>query len=167
MVSCPRFERGLKILRLRLILTCAAALAMAGCQSGPGKLDDKHTGNQGAYSAQFQVHSGLLSSLSARAVYSTQKGYGVTVGYLNTGLGWMFIREAWSFGKRLPYTPDAENVVGCGGGCTISETGRIGLTEAEFRQAAVNGFEFKLVGRNGAIVGKLPATAFKQVLSQK
>lgn len=149
-----------------IALLGAISSTVASCQSGSGTISDKHTGNTIVYSARQEIRGGLLSSLNARAVYSKRMGYGIQTDYMATGLGWVFFQEAWSFGRQYQYDVGDQKVLGCGGGCTILETGAIRLSEQDFKNASENGFEFKLIGKNGSVEGKLSAAAFKQVLDQ-
>lgn len=153
-------------IRRRLAIAVALSIGLASCQSGPQVQYDKHTNNTVTNSAVHSLKNGLLYNLNGAAGHSTARGYQVGIIYSSTGLGWMFFREAWSFGTQFDYRVVREELAGCGGGsCTIMETGTIQMSEAQFRQAAKDGFEFKLVGKNGAIEGKLPAAAFQEVLT--
>lgn len=153
----------------RKLLAGGALLLVAGCTTA-GSSTDVHTGISAKHSASYSAHAGLLDNLNAIALIGTRAGqtkYGVGINYSSTGLGWAFFREAWSFGSQLPYTVTRENVAGCGGGCTIVEEGSIELTGAQFEAAAKSGFEFKLVGKNRSVVGKIPAKAFAEATAQK
>lgn len=149
---------------MKTSLLCVVSALLASCQAGT--VYDKHTGNTIVFSERVQINGGLLHSLNARAVHSQRKGYGIAIEYMNTGLGWAFLEQAWSFGRQLEYDVGNRTVLGCGGGCSIEETGAIRLNEQDFRQAAVHGFEFKLIGRADSIEAKMPASAFRQVLGQ-
>ena len=149
------------------ILSLALTFMVAGCQSGPIVSSDIHTGNTVIFSSQHQLQSGLLHSLSGRAFHSQKTGYGVAVEYMSTGLGWAFLNEAWSFGQKLPFDVRHRKVLSCSAGCTIIESGSIRMSKAEFRRFAKTGFEFRLIGQNNTITGRVPASAFAQVLSQK
>lgn len=149
------------------ILILLAVLTLAGCQTTAGTIHDAHTGVTVAHSKRHEVSSGLLSSIHAMAAHNSNKGYVVAVEHMATGGGWLFMQEAWSFGKRLPFEVRQQDVLGCGAGCTLLETGQIRLTEEEFLAAATSGFAFKIVGRNGAIEGTVPSAAFQEVLAQK
>lgn len=154
---------------LRGAALALVAAALVGCQNTAGTYNDVHTGVSGKHSKFYSAHGGLFDNLNAAAMVGTQNGvtkYGVGVRYISTGLVWSFFREAWSFGNKLPYSVVRENVMGCSGGCTMVEEGSIVLTKAQFEAAAKNGFEFKLVGRNRSVVGKLPAAAFAEALAQ-
>ena len=148
-------------------LVLFAVLALAGCQTTAGTIHDVHTGVAISHSKRYQVQSGLLSSIYATAGHHSSKGYVVAVEYMATGGGWLFMEEAWSYGKRLPFEVKRQDVLACGAGCTLEETGQIRLTEDEFQTAASSGFAFKIVGRNGAIDGVVPASAFHEVLVQR
>jgi hypothetical protein len=142
------------------------SVSLAACQSTPQVQHDKHTNNTVTNSAVRPLKSGLLYNLNGAAGHSTARGYQVGIIYTSTGLGWMFFREAWSFGTQFDYRVVREELAGCGGGsCTMVEAGTIHVSEAQFRQAAKTGFEFKLIGRNGAIEATMPAAAFQEVLT--
>lgn len=126
---------------------------------------DKHTGNVIVSSKRKAIKGGLLSTMHATAVFSTRKGYGVGVEYLATGGSWVHFSEVWSNGKQYRYDAALGQVLGCAGGCSLREGGAIRMTQAEFTRAAKQGFEFKIVGSGGAIVAKVPAALFRQVLS--
>lgn len=151
----------------KLISALAVAAALASCQAGPGKVADVHTGQTISYSSRVSISAGLLSNLHGRAYYSMSKGYGVAIDYLATGTGWAHFSAVYSYGKQMPYVRGPSNVLGCGGGCSITETGEIRFTEAEFKDAAQRGFDFALIGQNGRIDSKIPASAFQEVLKQK
>lgn len=152
---------------MRYIFILLVSALLSACQTGPGVVHDKHTGKTVVHSKRYAVAGGLLHNANAIATWSNVNGYGVGVEYLATGGSWMFFREAWSYGKQYTYVVESEDVMGCGAGCSIYESGIIRISEADFQQALVTGFEFKLVGRGGAFEAKVPAEAFKQVLSQK
>lgn len=156
---------------LKKIAACGLLAVLAtGCMTQPGTVKDVHTGISAKHSAGYSAHAGLLDNMNVVAMVGTQAGktkYGVGVMYSSTGLGWAFFREAWSFGKRLPYNVTQEQVAGCGGGCTMVENGSIELSKSEFEAAAKSGLEFKLVGKNRSVVGKVPAKAFAEALAQK
>jgi len=164
--SVKRSGEGRVMIR-KLVLAAGLAGGLTGCQAGPGKVADVHTGQTISYSSRVSISSGLLSNLHGRAYYSTRKGYGVAIDYLATGTGWAHFSAVYSYGKQLPYVRGPSNVLGCGGGCSITETGEIKFTEAEFAEAAKRGFDFALIGQNGRIDSKMPASAFQEVLRQK
>lgn len=139
-------------------------LILTSCQTAPSLTYDKHTGDTIAKSQNMEAAGGLLNNLNVQALHSKKVGYGLNTYYTSTGLGWLFIEEAWSFGKPYKYIMYNRDTLGCNSGCTISETGFIPLTKTQFESASKNGFEFKLIGKNGSIEGKAPATAFQQVL---
>lgn len=149
-----------------IVVAFVFSLLVTGCQTQPGVIHDPHMGNTIAYSQRYSVHGGLLTNAYAQAVYSTRKGYGLALSWMSTGMGWAFFREAWSQGRQYPYDVGQEKVLGCGGGCTLLETGAIRMTEAQFKTAAKQGFTYKLVGRNGSYVGTVKPEAFQQVLDQ-
>lgn len=155
------------ISRAIVLAACVgAALALAGCQTGPGTETDIHTGTKVAHSGMVSAYTGLFDFMHARAYHSNKGGYGLAVSYSN--YGWIYADSAWSYGTQLPYTRGPSSVAMCGGagGCITTETGRISLTEAQFRQAAKDGFAFELVGTAGKRAGKVPAKAFQAVLDQ-
>lgn len=141
-------------------------LLLASCQSSPGVVHDPYTGNTVVYSKRYEIRGGLFSNASARAIYSQRKGYGVSTDFMATGGSWMFFQNAWSAGKQYPYQMVDQKVLGCGSGCTLLETGFVSLDKHDFEEAAQRGFDFKLIGRGGAVAGNLPAEAFQQVLTQ-
>lgn len=152
---------------MRKVVLAVLVGLLAGCQTGPAVQHDVHTGNTIVRSSRVQARGGLLSSLHATAVHSSKFGYGIYVEYMNTGLGWMFIDQAWSFGKQYTYDVGGRDTLGCYNGCTIRETGAIRMDEQQFRNAASSGFTFKLIGSKGSIEGTVPASVFQQVLQQK
>lgn len=153
-------------MRVKYILG-VIAITLAGCQGTAAVIHDKHTGLNAAVSQMFPAKTGLLYNLNVVAGYSKRKGYNIATSYSSTGLGWMFFREAWSYGKQFDYKVTGENIAGCGGAsCTMVETGGIHMDEADFLKAATEGFEFKLVGQKGSVEGKVPARAFQQALEQ-
>lgn len=159
------FKLGMKLAAGALLVALTA-----GCTTQAGTVTDVHTGVSAKHSAGYSAHAGLLDNMNVVAAVGTHAGvtkYGLSVNYSSTGLGWAFFREAWSFGKRLPYNVTQEQVAGCGGGCTMVENGSIELSKSEFEAAAKSGLEFKLVGKNRSVVGKVPAKAFAEALAQK
>ncbi|RWP69533.1 hypothetical protein [Mesorhizobium sp.] len=148
-------------------VTMTAAIFLSACQNTAGTVTDKHVGVSVAHSQVYPLKNGLLYNLNAFVGHSDRKGYSIALTYSSTGLGWMFFREAWSFGKKLDYVVVDEQLAGCGGGsCTIVEKGGIRMSASDVQKAAVEGFEFKLLGKNGSIEAKVPAEAFQQVLKQ-
>lgn len=148
-------------------VTVVAWIGLAGCQNTAGTVTDKHMGVSVAHSQVYPIKNGLLYNLNAFVGHSDRKGYSIALTYSSTGLGWMFFREAWSFGRQFEYIVVDEHLAGCGGGsCTIVEKGGVRMSESDVQKAAVEGFEFKLVGKNGSIEAKVPAEAFQQVLDQ-
>jgi len=141
------------------------ALALAGCQTTPQITYDKHTNQKVAYSSLSHPYSGLFDWLQAKAFYSDKHGYGIETLYSN--YGWIFPAEVWSFGKKFQYVKTSAQTAMCGGagGCITLEGGLILMSEADFQAAAKNGFEFRLVGSAGSVVGKIPAKHFQEVLS--
>lgn len=150
----------------RIALLMFLAVSMLAGQAAADILRDKHTGKVTVYSKRYSVDSSLLHNAHATAGYSNKNGYSVVVEYLATGGEWMFFQEAWSFGTQFRYVRGDQKEMGCGGGCTLYENGAIRMSEKQFRKAAKQGFEFKILGKGGAVEGKLPAKAFDQVLSQ-
>lgn len=140
---------------------------LAACQNSAGTVTDKHLGVTVAHSRIYPIKNGLLYNLQAFVGHSDRKGYTIALTYTSTGLGWMFFREAWSFGKQYEYVVAAENLAGCGSGaCSMIEQGGIRLSESDVQKAAANGFEFKLLGKGGSVEAKVPPEAFQQVLEQ-
>lgn len=137
-------------------------LALAGCQSGPGVVADRHTGQKVVTGQNVNAHSGAFEFMRAQPFHSSSRGYGFTTLY--SGYGWKHLSEAWSFGRRLPYAQTGLGVPSCYGACTTMESGRVALSESEFRLAAMRGLEFELVGTAGKVQGRIPASAFKAVL---
>lgn len=153
----------------RLGAITALALLLAACQATgqAGHVTDQHTGLNMVHSQRFAVANGLLHNLNAHAFHEEEIGFGVYYQYTATGVGWMFINSAWSSGKKLRLARTKQDVLGCGGGsCSIQETGFILLTPEEFYRYAQTGFEFKLLGRNDEVVGKMPSHAFQQVIDR-
>lgn len=154
-------------MRKLLVMAFVAALSLSGCQTSPGQFHDKHTGVTVTHSRTYALKNGLLYNLNGFAGHSARRGFNLAIDYSSTGLGWMFFREAWSFGKQYEYVVADERVAGCGGGsCTLVERGGIRMSEDDFRKASQTGFEFKLMGKNGSVEGRMPAEAFQQVLDQ-
>ncbi|CAN7459958.1 hypothetical protein [Mesorhizobium sp. LjNodule214] len=152
---------------MKRIVVLVAACFLAACQNSAGTVTDKHMGVTVAHSRVYPIKNGLLYNLNAFVGHSDRKGYTIALTYTSTGLGWMFFREAWSFGKQYEYVVADETLAGCGGGaCSMVEQGGIRLSESDVQKAAVDGFEFKLVGRGGSVEAKVPAEAFQQVLQQ-
>ena len=146
---------------IRKLALALATATLAGCTAGV--TTDVHTSTQTAYSKDYPAKVGLIQSLNAQAIHSNKAGYAVKTRY--TGFGWMFIEEAWSFGSRFPFESTGRGTLTCSQiGCSNFENGVFLLTEDQFQIAAEKGLEFKLVGRNGSIVGKLPAEAFAEVM---
>ncbi|MBK3745949.1 hypothetical protein G3A39_43160 [Paraburkholderia aspalathi] len=148
-----------------IFMSILAAIMLSSCQGTAGVVRDHHTGKTVAHSKSYPISSGLLHNANAVAAWSSTAGYQVTVEYYATGGSWKFFREAWSHGKRFPYYVTSEKVMGCAAGCTLYETGSIIMSQQDFTQAATKGFAFKLVGRGGSFEGRLPASAFQEVLS--
>lgn len=148
----------------------AALVAIAGCQTPPGKVTDVHMGVTATHSGMTIVHSGLFDSMWVVAIVGTRGGvtkYGLETRYLSTGQGWAFFRDAWSYGRKLEFKPGREQLAGCAGGCSMIEQGGIRLSKAEFEAAARNGLEFKLVGQNRELIVKVPAKVFQSALTGK
>lgn len=154
------------MLKLHHAIILGTAFLIAACQSVPGSVHDKHTGETVTHSSRTQIEGGLLTSLHAQALYSDSEGYLLSVDYSATGVGWAFFKEAWSLGKKFQYHQLDRSVLGCGAGCTIQESGMIELSEADFMNAANKGFEFKLIGQKRSIEAKAPATLFQEVISE-
>lgn len=147
-------------------LAIGATVGLAGCQTGPGTATDVHTGKSVVYSSIQSPYTGLFDFMQARAAYSNKGGYGVSVSY--SAYGWAHLREAWSYGTQFPFERGPSDISMCGGagGCITTETGRIGMTESQFRKAAKDGFTFELVGTTGKAVGKMKAKPFQEVLER-
>ena len=146
-----------------------ASLAMfmlAGCQTGPSVVEDKHTGQKIAVSSSANAYTGMMDWLKVRAFHSNKNGYGVETMYSN--YGWIFPQEVWSYGRKFPYASTNSQTTMCGGagGCITLESGVVAFTKEEFEKASQSGFEFKLVGKNGAVEGKIPAKLFLEVLAK-
>lgn len=150
----------------KLLLLSLLGMA-AGCQSTPQVIENVHTGSKVYAGGVTNAAPGLTSNLNVRPFYSVQTGYGFNTSYSN--YGWLFISEAWSFGKRLNYEKRDSNVTMCAGagGCITVENGVVHLSEAEFRKAAESGFAFQLRGSSGEVTGKIPAAKFRDVLNLK
>lgn len=151
----------------KLINTLIFTIAITNAITNPAVADvskDKHTGNVIVSSKREEIVGGLLSTMHATAVFSTRKGYGIGVEYLATGGSWVHFSEVWSNGKQFRFDAAAGQVLGCSSGCSLQEGGAIRLTQTEFNRAAMQGFEFKIIGSGGALVGKVPADLFRQVL---
>lgn len=154
-------------MRKMLGAIAVASMALVGCQTSPGQVHDKHTGVTVTHSASYPLKNGLLYNMNGFAGHSARRGFNLAIEYSSTGLGWMFFREAWSYGKQYEYVVAEERVAGCSGGtCTLVERGGIRMSEDDFRKAAQTGFEFKLIGKSGSLEAKMPAEAFRQVLDQ-
>ncbi|RWB89234.1 MAG: hypothetical protein EOQ52_12730 [Mesorhizobium sp.] len=152
---------------MKRIIVVVVSCLLAACQNSAGTVTDKHLGVSIAHSRAYPIKSGLLYNLNAVVGHSDRKGYAIALTYTSTGLGWMFFREAWSFGKQYEYVVGEETLAGCGAGaCSMIEHGGIRLSEGDVQKAAVDGFEFKLVGKGGSVEAKVPPEAFQQVLQQ-
>ncbi|WP_288959534.1 hypothetical protein [uncultured Sulfitobacter sp.] len=142
---------------------------ISGCANEPGSLNDIHTGTSAGHSKSYNAASGLLYNLNSSAIVAVRGNetkYAVSTRFLSTGMGWSFFREAWSFGQQMEFNVTNETVASCGSGtCSHIEDGAIVMTRAQFEKAAQTGFEFKLVGKNRSVIGKLPAEAFKEALA--
>ena len=144
-------------------------LALSACVNEPGTIADVHTGVTGTHSRMYPAASTLLSNLNASALVATKNGetrYTLGLQYTATGVGWAGFKRAFSFGQEYPYVVTRARVLGCGGGCTIIEEGLIRMTAAQFKRAAVQGFEFKLVGSDADVIGRVPAEAFREALAK-
>lgn len=154
----------------RLIAAFAVCVALAGCQTQPGTINDVHTGVSGKHSGMHSVYNGLFDSMWVATMMGTRGGetrYGVGTRYISTGIGWAFFREAWSYGRQLKFSATNERLLGCSGGCSMIEEGSIQLSKSEFEAASRTGFEFKLVGKNRQLVVKIPAKVFQEALNVK
>lgn len=154
---------------MRGIALAVGLALLAGCVNEAGSATDVHTGTSGRHSKMYPAASTLLSNLNAATVVGTRGGetrYGIGIRYSATGIGWANFSEAWSFGTQLPYNVTRARVAGCSGNCTIIEEGTIMLSRAQFEQAAKTGMEFKLIGSDNSVVGKLPAIAFQEALNK-
>lgn len=147
----------------QLILYVTLSLAiLTGCQAaGPSKIHDKHTGLTVTKARNNIAADSLFYRLNATPFHSSSIGYGIETGF--SGPDWQFFREAWSHGKRLPFDVTNQQVIAG----HILEFGSIRLTKSEFMKAAEKGMDFKLVGKNGSLEGKIPASAFREVLDLK
>ncbi len=146
----------------RLLAILILATTLTACQSA-GVEHDQYTGKTIVHSQAYSVSDGLLHNAHAMAVWTNTAGYQVAFDYAANGGSWMFFRQAWADGRQFPYTVTKENVAGCGAGCILVEAGYFRLSESDFQQALIRGLDFKVIGSGGAVTGKLPAEAFKQV----
>lgn len=151
---------------MKSILKALIFLALPACVTPEAALvSDQHTGQTIAYASGTNAYTGLFDWLKVRPFHSDKSGYGVETIYSN--YGWIFPREVWSNGQQYNYVETASDTALCGGagGCITLERGIIRFSEQQFRKAAQAGFEFKLVGTKGAVVGTIPATQFAEVLA--
>ncbi|WP_139201574.1 hypothetical protein [Gemmobacter aquatilis] len=142
------------------------ATALTACvETTPQVVYDEHTNQTVVFSRTVDAYSGLLNFVKARAFYNRDVGYGVET--LISNYGWIHPQEVWSFGKKFPYKNTTTDVGMCGGagGCITTEKGLFVLTEAQFKQAAQTGIEFKIIGAKGSFVGKISPDQFAEVLA--
>lgn len=148
-----------------LIIAGIISVALTACvETTPQVVYDKHTNQTVVFSRTVDAYSGLLSFVKARTFYNKEMGYGVET--LISNYGWIHPQEVWSFGKKFPYKNTTTDVGMCGGagGCITTEKGLFILSEADFKQAARTGIEFKIIGTKGSFVGKIAAEQFSEVL---
>ena len=135
---------------------------LTGCTTAAGVKSDPHTGTTTTHSAIYPANDGFWRNMKAQVFHTKGSGYAVRTN--TSSQGWMFLNSAYSYGSKLPYSVTDTSVALCSStGCINTEQGVFLLTDAQFKKAAASGFEFKLVGKRGSIVGKLPAKAFSEV----
>lgn len=153
---------------LRIFAFIAIALSLAGCQTAPGSFSDVHTGQRGYKSARVSASSGLFTSLYATVAYSENaRKFAIATEYSSVASGWLFLEQAWSFGRQFRYVVASRDTAMCdSNGCIVIERGAFEISREDAERAAKEGMEFKLIGSKGSIIGKLPPTVFQQVLQQ-
>lgn len=130
-------------------------------------ISDPHTGRTSVASPSLGVSLPGRDdgSMTAQVAWHPEVGYVVFTDV--TRQGWMFPREAWSMGRKLNYKHLESNVNTCyGGNCTVTESGAIVMSRADFVRAAEAGLSFKLIGTRGSIEGLVPAEAFAGVIKK-
>lgn len=143
------------------------AVGLSSCQSA-GVVKDVHMGSEIAYGPEVFASYMGFQSLKAQPFYSTKSGYGFTT--LNVSPFRSALSEAWSYGKQFEFTKGTTTKSICFVQPCIpmsQETGIVAMDEADFLNAARNGFTFELVGKSTKVVGKIPATAFQKALEEK
>lgn len=153
-------------LTLKILATLALTVSLVGCQTEPGTHSDPHTGTDVVYSSSYPAKDSLLSTLTTKVAWTNKDGYVIDTKFMGTGTGWAFFSEAWSHGTKLTFEKVDSQLLSCSSGCTITETGAIHLTDAQFNSGLESGFEFKLVGQRTSIVGEIPARLFREVSEQ-
>ncbi len=148
---------------MRIAVACVVAMIASACQTSETVSTDRHTGITVVNGDEVTAHSRLVDSLRAKPFYSSQLGYAVSIGYSN--YGWTHLNSAYSFGRKFDYLIRTSTIDTCGGigGCITTETGIIKLDKATFDNAGKAGLEFKLIGRDGSVTGRIPAESFRKV----
>lgn len=144
-----------------------ALITLAACDQG-GAMTDIHTG-VAVFRGPSEVASFRgVNSLSASAAAGTRGGapfYGIYTSYTSSTMNYAHFSQAYSFGSQLPYQVTSERSAGCLPTCSHVETGLVTLTELQFRTAAQNGFEFRLIGTGATVTGKLSPATFQKALA--
>jgi hypothetical protein len=119
-----------------------------------------------AYGSFINVAVGTSDWLYIRPFISSKSDYGFSTSYATDDK--ILVTEAWSYGKKFRYSKGVIRTRRCrDGNCPAVESGIVFLSEPEFQTAAVNGFEFELIGKLGKVTGRIPAQAFREVLNLK
>lgn len=157
------FRRVIILLNIILI-----GMILSGCQwtTQPTTTHDYYTRVTEVTSKSFYFTNNPLIQLEMQAKWISNQGYVIDTIATSTNSNDLDISLAWSQKRNYRYVArDKLNVV-CTIGCTMSEKGRLFIPEDEFRQYAISGFIFKLVGRGNYVDGFLDKRAFQQVLDQ-
>lgn len=151
-----------------LIGVIISASLLSGCQwtSQPTVTHDYYTRVTEISSKSFYFTNNPLIQLEMQAKWISNQGYVIDTIATSTNSNDLDLSLAWSQKRNYRYVArDKVNVI-CTFGCTMSEKGRLFIPENEFRQYAVSGFIFRLVGRGNYVDGFLDKKAFQQVLDQ-
>lgn len=151
-----------------LIGIIISASLLSGCQwtSESTVTHDYHTRVTEISSKSFYFTNNPLIQLEMQAKWISNQGYAIDTIATSTNSNDLDLSLAWSQKRNYRYVArDKVNVI-CTFGCTMSEKGRLFIPENEFRQYAVSGFIFRLVGRGNYVDGFLDKKAFQQVLDQ-
>ena len=162
-LDMPSFRLVKRILSCLILASCLTA-----CQwtTEPSTTHDYYTRVTELSSKSFYFTNNPLIQLEMQAKWISNQGYVIDTIATSTNSNDLDISLAWSQKRNYRYVAREKLNIVCTLGCTMSEKGRIFIPEDEFRQYAVSGFIFKLVGRGNYVDGFLDKRAFQQVLDQ-
>jgi hypothetical protein len=146
-------------LALTFVAICLAATQL----NAQTRLSTPETGLSGHYTAQIRISDHPHHVLMGHVIHVTRADETVralVIHQRRDGVHRLRFREAWSGGRRLPFSASHRGRGCTHGHCRDNPVGFLFLSAAMFERAQITGLRARLIGPSGAIAIAVPPRLF-------